>query len=127
MKKIILFLLVSLSFSVYSQETVSKLDLRLGVGFSFLGTGDMVTKTFENELNYYINNNFTKSPSICFAKSIYGVYEMTSYTQGNVNFFYSPFKNNKANDFRIGIGGAYLNYSYSFEFERQILPNCIEY
>lgn len=127
MKKIILILLVSLSISVFSQETVSKYDLRLGIGSTFLGTGDMYTTAFENELNYRVNNYFTVSPSIGFAKSIYGIYEIANYTQANVNIFYSPFKNNKTNDFRIGLGATFMNYSYSFEFERQTLLNGIDY
>ena len=127
MKKIILVLLVSLSLSVFSQESVSKFDLRLGIGSTFLGTGDMFTTAFENELNYHINNYFTVSPSIGFAKSNYGVYEFANYTQGNVNIFYSPFKNNKTNDFRIGLGATYMNYSYSFEFERQTFLNGKDY
>jgi hypothetical protein len=127
MKKIIFILLVSLSLTVFSQESTSKFDFRLGVGSTFLGSGDMLTIAYENELNYHINNYLTASPSIGFAKSNYGVNEIANYMQGNVNLFYSPFKNNKTNDFRIGLGASFLNYSYSFEFERQTLSNGKDY
>ena len=127
MKKIIFILSLSLTFNVFSQESVSKFDFRLGYGTTFLGTGDMHTLAFENELNYHINSYFTVSPSIGFATSNYGVHEIANYMQGNVNLFYSPFKNNNTNDFRIGLGTSYLNYSYSFEFERQTLTNGKDY
>lgn len=125
MKKNIFILLVSLSLTVFSQE--SKFDFRLGVGSTFLGTGDMLTIAYENELNYNINNYLTVSPSIGFAKSNYGVNNMANYMQGNLNLFFSPFKNNKTNDFRIGLGASLLNYSYSFEFERQTFSNGKDY
>jgi hypothetical protein len=47
MKKIIFILSVSLSLALFSQENASKIDLRLGMGSSLVGSGDMLTTAFE--------------------------------------------------------------------------------
>jgi len=127
MKQLIFILSALLSLSLFSQEKLSKFDIRIGTGSSFGGSGDFIFKTFENELNYRINNYFTMSPSFGFAKSDYGVYNLGSYLHGDMNFFVSPFKNNKFNDFRIGLGASFLEYSYSYEYSRTTLSNGEEY
>ena len=64
MRKLIFILSVTLSLTLFSQENSSKFDFRIGAGSSFMGSGDMTTTAFENELNYRVNNYFTISPSI---------------------------------------------------------------
>jgi hypothetical protein len=81
------------------------------VGTSLLGTGDMHTLMLENELNYFISNSFATSISLGYGRSNYGVFETASFVQGNLNIYFSPFKNNKKNDFRIGTGLSYYNVS----------------
>ena len=127
MRKLIFILSVTISLTLFSQETASKFDIRMGTGTSFGGSGDMLFKTFENEINYRINNYFAMSPSFGFAKSDYGVYQAASYLHGDMNFFISPFKNNKFNDFRIGLGASFLEYSYSYEYSRMTLSNGYDY
>jgi hypothetical protein len=127
MKKIIFILSVSLSLALFSQENASKIDLRLGMGSSLVGSGDMLTTAFENELNYRINSRFAISPSIGIANSNYGVDDIAHYIQGNLNMFYSPFRNDKSMDFRIGLGASFLEYSSSYEYERYTLLNGKEY
>jgi hypothetical protein len=127
MKKIIFILTVSLSLALFSQENASKIDLRLGMGSSLVGSGDMITTAYENELNYRINSHFAISPSVGFAKSNYGVDDIAHYIQGNLNMFYSPFRNTKSMDFRIGLGASFLEYSSSYEYERYTLLNGREY
>jgi hypothetical protein len=127
MKKIIFILSVTLSLSLFSQENASKIDLRLGMGSSLVGSGDMITTAYENELNYRVNSHFTISPSIGFAKSNYGVNDIANFTQTNMNLFYSPFRNTKSMDFRIGLGASFLEYNYSFEYEGITLSNGKEY
>ena len=57
MNKNIIICLLAFLFSVQAvgQEKVRKLDVRLGAGLSLLGTGDMRTFNYENELNLKLN------------------------------------------------------------------------
>ncbi len=103
-KQFIIIILLAMTSITFAQQTASRFELKLGLGTSFLGTGDMQTLLIENELNYNINRYFSSSASIGFATSNRGVYEATSYTQGNVNIFFSPFTNTKRHDLRIGTG-----------------------
>ncbi len=89
---------------VNAQSQSSRLDLRFGVGSSFLGTGDMQTIMFENELNFRINDYLTIGQGLAYAKSDFGVYEQASFIQINSLLLVSPFSNVYKNDFRIGTG-----------------------
>jgi hypothetical protein len=100
--------------SVNAQNVEPKFDIRFGVGTSLLGSGDMRTVMFENELNYFINNFFSTSISAGYGRSNSGVFETSSFVQGNLNIYISPFKNSKKNDFRIGTGMSYMNISDSY-------------
>jgi hypothetical protein len=114
-KTFLLITLIVFSLPVIGQEKADKLDLRLGAGISLLGRGDMRTFNYENEINYTLNNYFSSSLSINLGRSNYGVFEMASFTQGNLNFYLSPFKNNKRFDFRIGTGLTYYGISDSYK------------
>lgn len=87
-----------------AQETASKLDLRFGIGTSLLGTGDMRTLMFENELNLNLNKYFALEGGLGYAKSNDGIFEQSSFIQLNANIYISPFKNNRKNDLRLGTG-----------------------
>ena len=93
------------------QETNDKLDLRFGVGTSLLGTGDMLTIMFENELNYKLNDFFGLAGSVGYAKSDNGVFHQSSFIQFNTNVYFSPFKNSGKNDFRLGTGVSWYAVS----------------
>ena len=113
-KLLILFFLIS-SVQLSAQLSEKKFDLRFGAGSTLLVSGDMITITFENELNYRLNPYFTSAVSLAFGKSNYGVSVMASYIQGNMNIYLSPFKNNRYNDFRLGLGLSVYNVSDAYE------------
>lgn len=114
-KTFLLITLIVLSLHVIGQEKKDNLDFRLGAGYSLLGTGDMITFNYETEINYKLNQFFTSSLSINLGRSNYGVFETASFTQGNLNFYLSPFKNNKRLDFRIGTGLTFYGISDAYE------------
>lgn len=114
MKEIFIAVMIFLSMNANAQNVDPKFDFRFGVGTSLLGSGDMKTVMFENELNYFINNFFSTSLSAGYGRSNSGVFETSSFVQGNLNIFISPFKNNNKNDFRIGTGMSYLNISDAY-------------
>ncbi|WP_017733506.1 hypothetical protein [Nafulsella turpanensis] len=100
-----------LSVQLFAQEVDKPFDLRFGLGTSLLGSGDILTITLENELNYKLTKYFTTGLSLNYGRSNNGVYGTTSYIQGNLNVFISPFKNTRKNDFRIGTGVSLYNVS----------------
>ena len=108
-KTIILVTLTLFTLQIKGQEKINKLDLRFGTGISLLGSGDMITFNLENEVNLYLNQYFTNSFSLNFGYSNIGISESSSFIQGNVNIFISPFKNNKQFDFRVGTGLTFYN------------------
>lgn len=120
-KQFVIFIMLALASSAFAQQTPSKFELKLGLGTSLLGTGDMQTILMENELNYTLNQYFTSSASINFAKSNRGSYESSSYVQGNVNLFFSPFKNTGSHDLRLGTGLSY--YSVSDTWQSQVFQD----
>jgi len=88
----------------------NRFDLRIGVGYLFLGSVDFTGVSFDNEINYHINHYFTTSASINMGRSIGGASDGTaSFIGGTINLFLSPFKNNKLNNLRIGGGFAFYN------------------
>jgi len=113
-KTILLITAILFSLTAKGQEKVGKLDFRIGCGVSLLGSGDMTTFVYENELNYKINNYLTSAVSINLGRSNYGAYKNSAFTQGNLNILLSPFKNNKKSDFRIGTGLTYYTVSDAY-------------
>ena len=107
-------LLICFTQQISAQEKQDKYDLRFGVGLSLLGTGDMRTINFENEFNNKFNPHFSNSISLNFGRSNWGVGETASFIQGNLNIYWSPFKNNKRNDFRLGTGVSFFNISDAY-------------
>ncbi len=114
-KTFFLITLIACSLQVIGQEKTDNLDFRLGAGISLLGSGDMVTFNYENEINYKLNQYFTSSVSLNLGRSNYGVSETASFVQGNINVFLSPFKNINRFDFRVGTGLTYYNISDAYE------------
>ncbi len=119
MKNILLIALLLGSVSLFAQnqkpKESGKFDIRFGVGVSILGTGDYVTLNIENELNYKINRYFTAATSLQFGRNSkndsFGYFSTTSFVQGNLNLFISPFTNVNNNDVRIGSGFSVYNIS----------------
>lgn len=104
MRIAILFVCLIFASVSFAQTKKSNVDLRFGVGTSLLGTGDMQTLMFENEVNVKLNRFIALGGGIAYAKSDNGVFETASFTQLNTNVYFSPFKNEKRNDFRVGTG-----------------------
>ncbi len=115
--KILFFTFFFVSFSMFvraqQQTETRKFDFRLGFGVTILGTGDIITCNFENELNYKISRYFASSASLNIGKSGLGQAEQASasFVQGNLNLYISPFRNDKRNDFRLGGGISVYNIS----------------
>lgn len=115
MKQLFIFVLLLSSLNAFAQsDGVQKFDFRLGVGTSLLGSGDMVTVMFENQLNYKVSRYFATSASAVYGKSDNGVFETASFVQGNVNVYVSPLRNNRKNDFRVGTGLSYYTISDAY-------------
>lgn len=116
MKKYTVIILFVLATQLHAQDNHKAFDMKFGVGISLLGTGDMTTLNFENEINYKISPYFSTSFTLNYGKSNSGVYDASSYIQGNLNIFISPFTNTQKNDFRIGTGFSMMNISDSYYF-----------
>jgi hypothetical protein len=114
-KTFFLTTLITFSLHVIGQEKTDNLDFRFGAGISLLGSGDMVTFNYENEINYKLNQYFAGSLSINLGRSNNGAYKTASFTQGNINAYFSPLKNNKRFDFRIGTGLTYYGISDAYQ------------
>ena len=117
MKKYLGIILLIAAIQLNAQDIQRKFDVRFGIGISLLGTGDMTTINFENEINYKINHYFTGSFSLNYGTGNSGLYETSTYFQGNLNIFISPFKNSRRNDFRIGTGLSIMNITDSYFIE----------
>jgi len=116
MKKWLLFTLVLFIGTLgNAQDNEYTLDIRFGAGTSLLGTGDMQTIMFDNELNIRLSDYFSCSGSLAYAKSDNGVFQQASFVQLNSNVYLSPFKNNGKNDFRLGAGLSWYEVSDVFE------------
>lgn len=117
MKKLIFVLIYTvIAVNLFCQKNNSNIDIRLGAGFSFLGSGDNFTNMLENELNYNLNNYLTISPSLAVGITS-GHYKESgaNLVHGAINIFLSPFRNNRFFNFRIGTGvNVYKVFDYTF-------------
>jgi len=108
---ILIAITVLISFIGNAQDIKSRVDLRFGIGTSLLGTGDMQTIMFDNEVNMKLNSYFTLGGGLGYGKSDNGVFLQASFVQLNANIYISPFKNSRRNDFRIGTGPSWYSVS----------------
>jgi hypothetical protein len=115
MKKYLIIILLIGTTQIVAQKRIGKMDWRFGTGISLLGTGDMRTINFENEINYKYNQYFANSISLNCGRSIFGLYESSFFIQGNLNIYISPFGNDNKNDLRFGTGLSYYNISDNYE------------
>ncbi len=113
-KSLLSFLILSLSMCLYAQENEKNMDLKFGTGIGFMGSGDLTSFCFENELNYKLNHYFSSSVSIGIGRSVKYRDNHNDYLQGSLNLFISPFKNNKQNNFKIGVGYTLINETVSY-------------
>lgn len=117
MPKYLLILLLISAVHTNAQQNERKTDFRFGSGISLLGTGDMITVNFENEVNFTLSPHISNSFSINYGRSNWGVYETASFVQANANLYVAPFGNTKRNVFRIGTGLSYYNVSDADKIE----------
>nr|WKN38795.1 hypothetical protein K4G66_08775 [Tunicatimonas sp. TK19036] len=109
------FIACVLSLTVSSLVAQSQGDIKLGVGLSFLGTGDMLVGKLEGEVTRKWNRIFSKSlalgigygdnrlyyrPTIDYHTS----HQQTFTTHLDGNVFVSPFGNNGRYNFKLGTG-----------------------
>lgn len=127
MKKYIFLLIMLYNLSLYAQETEKKTDLKIGIGTSLFGMGDMLCLNIENELNYKINKYLATSTSILFGHSKWQEDKRASFINGNINAFFSPFKNTKSNNFKIGTGISAISLaSTTLNYRREINGVVVE-
>ncbi len=98
-------------FLFFSSSLIAQFDFRAGVGRTILGTGDMWTNVVDGELNFTVNNYLAVGTSLAVGRSNTGVFINSSFTQGNINMFISPFGNDRISDFRVG--GGFTVYDVS--------------
>ncbi len=120
-KTIIIIIALVATLSLTAQENTQKFDFKIGSGLGFMGSGDLIALCFENELNYKLNNYFSTSLSLSMGRSVEFKGRHNDYLQGSLNIFISPFRNDKRNNFKIGLGYTrinetvtYLSSSYSY-------------
>ena len=116
-----LIIIVS-SLNISAQEYSNKFDFKIGTGLAFLGHGDVTIYSFENELNYKINNYFSTAISIGLGRGGSGtmdaeVFEWGSqdnYFLGSISVFVSPFKNNKRHNLKLGGGYSFFHQAHAY-------------
>jgi hypothetical protein len=120
---LIVFVVLFSILMVFADEDTRKFDFRTGLGYSFLGTGDMSGVYIENELNYKLSHYLTSSVSFGLGECFSGVLRAAAYLQGNVNLFLSPFKNTGKYDLRVGVG---LSLNKVFDIRQNYFNNIDE-
>jgi len=113
-RTIFIIIAVAIMSSTIAQEKTSKLDFKIGSGLGFMGSGDLTALCFENELNYKLNNYLSTSISLGLGRSLEFVERQNDYMQGSLNFFVSPFRNDKRNNFKIGLGYTRINEAVTY-------------
>ncbi len=123
-KHALLITLLIISFLSFSQEKESRFDFRIGIGPSLWGTGDYTLLNYENELNYKLNSYFTVATDLNFGvlPGTKNGKNFASFILINPLIYYSPFKNNKFWDFRVGVGLGFISIAQS-EFSGSYLNN----
>lgn len=86
-------------------------DLRIGLASSFMGSGDFWAHSLSVEFNQTLNPYFTYSLGLSSGRSDHQFLTTASFFQANTNLYWSLFKNNRRNDFRMGTGLSYAWFS----------------
>ena len=115
MKRLLLIFILLNSLQLFSQNEVKKLNYLFGVGIYKFNIYQDCLYSFENEINLRINDYFSSSFSLNYGKSFSNKevdrIKKETNLNCNINFFISPFKNTKKNNFRIGTGVTYTNWT----------------
>lgn len=114
------------SFAQDLDSRPPRFDLRFGAGGSILGTGDHRPTMFETEINYKLNSYLSSSASFAYGSEKNTSFGGASFTQGNLNGFVSPLRNNRKSDFRIGGGLSLYSISDFYFAESNFTQNNVE-
>jgi len=109
MKALITTFLLFSTFSLISQDAISKFDVRVGVGLTS-NNSLSAPHVLQSEVNYRFNNYIAVTGGLNFGKKLDGTF-LESFRQWNLNAFLSPLKNNKRHDIRIGGGLSSMNHT----------------
>lgn len=118
-----LFLLLYLvSFKALGQENdFRQSNISLGWGSAMLSNGDTKAITMESEFSLAWHKIYSNSLVLNYGYSNVGIYEETHFVHLDLNFFVSPFGNEKKNIFKSGIGISFLHqnsyYQNSYEYQ----------
>jgi len=116
LKQFLLITLVAIiTTNLIAQENSSKFDYKLGTGISIMGSGDLFVLSFENELNYKLTNYISTSLGIGIGRSVQTIDRNNNYLLGGLNLFVSPFRNDKKNNFKFGLGYTLINESVTYK------------
>ncbi len=120
-KFLALLVFCAVFFSANAQSEMRKFDYKIGMGPKFIGFGDNILLSLENELTYKINHYFSASAFINFARGGEVDIENIGLFEGNSSSFLSgfnialsPFKNNKINNFKVGTGIGWFRATHSY-------------
>ena len=113
-KTLLILILTTVILNVTAQEQTHKFDFKIGSGLGFMGSGDLTALCFENELNYKLNNYFSTSIGLGIGRSVEFKENHNDYLQGSLNFFISPFRNDKRNNFKLGLGYTRINETVTY-------------
>lgn len=126
-KKAILLLFLIVTFVGANAQTENKKnDIRFGAGTTFVGKNSKVP-TFEVEANRKITPYFAVGASLAFGRRVEDKYAQTSFEKVNLGVYFSPFKNNRKNDFRIGAGINYFDIGGFYATGMLFDPKQTEY
>ncbi len=111
MKRKLLLIVIAMivTMTCFAQEQPSRIDFKAGAGVGFMGSGDVLTLSFDNELDYKLNAYITAAAAVGIGRSFETKDDKNDYLQGSLTMFVSPFRNDRKNNFRIGLGYTFIN------------------
>jgi hypothetical protein len=115
---IVMFLLWT-SLVIAQSKDMSSVDVKLGIGASFLGTGDMLVGKVEAELSKKWNRIISNSISLNLGYGDSKLYDKfnqqkTFITHLDANLFVSPFGNHRLYNFKLGTGLSLMYVSDNY-------------
>ncbi len=121
MKRIALLLIANLMGFICLAQTID--NVKVGMGVSFLGTGDIWAAKFEGEVTKNYNSIISGSVLLGLGRGGNGIYQQTFTTNLDGNVFVSPFGNDKAYNFKIGSGLSLMYVSDSYPGDLWFVPS----
>lgn len=92
-----------------------KWQIKLGLGYGFMSTGDIRSLNLHNELTYNIAPKWKAGFETSFGRSTTDpAIENTSYIQNGLNLQYSPLKSTSKYQLSVGIGPSFYSLKRSY-------------